>query len=130
MHKADGVVRSMALGVLSAVVLTAATRGLADEESPAGGVEFAMNGTWDSRYATEGRDNLDGDALVGTAIETAFKGLCLSAWYASSPDVDYGSSGATPAPFNPNLSLFLAMTPVTFFPLCARLLSVSEHYER
>jgi hypothetical protein len=72
MHKADGVLRSMALGVLSAVVLMAATRGLADEESPAGGVEFAMNGTWDSRYVTDRRDNLDRDALVGTAIETAF----------------------------------------------------------
>ena len=41
----------------------------------------------------------------------------------------HGSSVATPAPFKPNLSLFLAMTPVTFSPSCPRLLSVSEHHE-
>jgi hypothetical protein len=87
--KADGLMRNMAIGVLVAASLMTATRGLADDEATAAATEFSISGAWESRYATEGRDNLDGDSLAGTTIEAAFKGLSVGAWYASSPDVDY-----------------------------------------
>lgn len=87
----------MTLILLLAFVLTAATGGLADEETATSVMEYGISGTWDSRYVTEGRDNLDGDTLAGITIEAACKGLSLGAWYVSSPDADYREfdAGAT-----------------------------------
>ncbi|MGI5870246.1 MAG: hypothetical protein ACOX9C_12490 [Kiritimatiellia bacterium] len=83
--------RSIACAVLAAAVSTAATGALADEGADAllSGVDFGVSAAWDSRYVSEGRDNLDGDGLVGTTVEAAYEGLSLSVYYASSPNVDY-----------------------------------------
>jgi len=43
----------------------------------------------DSHYVSEGRDNLDGDALAGVTVEGASGGLSGGVWYAESPDRDY-----------------------------------------
>ena len=44
---------------------------------------------WDSRYFSEGRDNLNGDSLWAGSIEIGWKGLAGGAWYGRSPDQDY-----------------------------------------
>ncbi len=49
----------------------------------------SLSAAWDSRYVSEGRDNLDGDSLFGAVLETTFGGFITSAWIASSPDTDY-----------------------------------------
>ena len=51
--------------------------------------EFALSAAWDSHYVSEGRDNLDGDSLVGTTFEAAAYGFTAGAWYASSPNANY-----------------------------------------
>lgn len=49
----------------------------------------AMSAGWDSRYVSEGRDNLDGVALVWSALEAGSGGALAGMWYGSSPDTDY-----------------------------------------
>lgn len=44
---------------------------------------------WDSRYFSEGRDNLDGDSLLSTTVELGWKDFTAGIWYADSPDSSY-----------------------------------------
>jgi hypothetical protein len=52
-------------------------------------VALSASLAWDSRYVSEGRDNLDGDGLAGATVELGWRGLTLGSWYASSPDNGY-----------------------------------------
>ncbi|MBK1790577.1 hypothetical protein [Persicirhabdus sediminis] len=44
---------------------------------------------WDSRYFSEGRDNLDGDSLMSTGFLHGGKHVTAGAWYGFSPDQEY-----------------------------------------
>lgn len=44
---------------------------------------------WQSRYVTEGRDNLDGDGIYAAAVEVGWHDLTLGGWWGDSPDADY-----------------------------------------
>jgi hypothetical protein len=50
---------------------------------------FVWDFTWESRYVSEGRDNLDKDSLAGTTVEASWRGTSLGFWYAASPQTDY-----------------------------------------
>lgn len=60
---------------------------LADESLTEWSAE--LSGGWDSLYVSEGRDNLEGDGLVGMQFTAEANGLELGGWYGSSPDTDY-----------------------------------------
>jgi hypothetical protein len=88
--KTNGRRRNITLALLMAVASTTATGVLAEEEAGLLDVlDFDISAAWDSRYVSEGRDNLAGDSLAGTTIEAAYEGLSVNVWYASSPDTDY-----------------------------------------
>jgi len=59
------------------------------ELPPALALEVNIDLAWESRYVSEGRDNLDGESLAGMTFQAALRGLALGGWYAASPDVDY-----------------------------------------
>ncbi|MFM7180526.1 MAG: hypothetical protein ACKO2G_03555 [Verrucomicrobiales bacterium] len=44
---------------------------------------------WESRYFSEGRDNLDGDSLLVGSFEMGWKHLTGGVWYGYSPDQRY-----------------------------------------
>ncbi len=88
-NKVEGWGRNIVAAALVAVVSSAAADGIVGDDASACGVEFGISGGWESRYVSEGRDNLDGDGLVSSTVEAAFKGLSLNASYASSPNTDY-----------------------------------------
>lgn len=44
---------------------------------------------WDSRYFSEGRDNLDGGSLWTASLEMEWKCFTSGLWYGNSPDRDY-----------------------------------------
>ncbi|MGB5398535.1 MAG: hypothetical protein WBN96_15420 [Gammaproteobacteria bacterium] len=44
---------------------------------------------WESRYVTEGRDNLSGNNLVSVSSEFAIDELSVVPWFATSPSADY-----------------------------------------
>lgn len=44
---------------------------------------------WDSRYAVEGRDVLDGDSILAHAVELQWQSLGFGLWYGDSPDQRY-----------------------------------------
>ncbi len=44
---------------------------------------------WESRYFSEGRDALDGDALWVSSIDYSWESFSAGVWYGSSPDVSY-----------------------------------------
>ena len=44
---------------------------------------------WESHYASEGRDSLDGDSLWTTSAEFSWEHLAGGIWYGSSPDRSY-----------------------------------------
>ena len=44
---------------------------------------------WESRYFSEGRDALDGDALWMTSIDYMWESLSFGVWYGSSPEQSY-----------------------------------------
>lgn len=51
--------------------------------------EFHFHAGWESRYVSEGRDNLDGDGLITGIFEVGWKYLSLGVWYADSPNNSY-----------------------------------------
>jgi hypothetical protein len=86
------------LGVMGAGSLQAQQRVAAEGKvpghglvnlAPAGQIDVELSFAWDSAYAAEGRDNLDGDSLVGTTLDTTYGGLSAGIWYASSPETEY-----------------------------------------
>lgn len=44
---------------------------------------------WESRYVTEGRDNLSGNGITSVSSEFAYKNLTIIPWLASNPNSDY-----------------------------------------
>ncbi len=44
---------------------------------------------WETRYVTEGRDNLQGDSLISATTELSSGNLTFAPWLAFSPDQDY-----------------------------------------
>lgn len=44
---------------------------------------------WDSRYFSEGRDNLEGDSLLSSSLELGWNHLAAGVWYGRSPDQRY-----------------------------------------
>jgi len=44
---------------------------------------------WESRYVTEGRDNLSGKSLLSVSSEFEYNGLSIVPWIADSPDARY-----------------------------------------
>ena len=55
-----------------------------EAESP-----FHLHALWESRYASEGRDNLDGGSLFSTFSEFSYGPLTFAPWFAWGPDSDY-----------------------------------------
>lgn len=58
---------------------------------------------WESRYVTEGRDNLAGDSLLSASSEFLIDDLTVVPWIAVSPDTDYSE-------FNLNLVYGFSLT--------------------
>lgn len=48
-----------------------------------------LHALWESRYITEGRDNLQGDSLVSFSTEFSISSFTFAPWMALSPDRDY-----------------------------------------
>jgi len=57
--------------------------------NPLSEIKFNLEIGWDSRYMSEGRDELAGDGLAATTLEASYKDLTLGLWYSASPDEDY-----------------------------------------
>ncbi len=53
------------------------------------GWNFHEHVDYESRYASEGRDALDGDSLVSGTFEAGWNALSAGVWYAKSPDQSY-----------------------------------------
>jgi hypothetical protein len=53
------------------------------------GWNFHEHVNYESRYASEGRDSLDGDSLVSGTFETGWNALSAGVWYARSPEQSY-----------------------------------------
>ena len=58
-------------------------------EHPEFPIELSVAGAWESRYVSEGRDNLDDDSLASAEATAGYKGFSVGAWAAESPDQDY-----------------------------------------
>ncbi len=48
-----------------------------------------VHADWESRYVTEGRDNLDGNGIFSTTVEAGWKDFTMAGWFGDSPDADY-----------------------------------------
>jgi hypothetical protein len=48
-----------------------------------------LHASWESRYVSEGRDNLGGDGLIVGSLEATFDPLTLGLWYGNGPEADY-----------------------------------------
>lgn len=53
------------------------------------GWTFHLHTDMESRYASEGRDALDGDSLATATFEAAWNAISLGMWYGKSPDQSY-----------------------------------------
>jgi hypothetical protein len=53
------------------------------------GWNFHEHVDYESRYASEGRDMLDGDSLVSGTFEAGWNALSAGVWYAKSPEQSY-----------------------------------------
>ena len=54
-----------------------------------GSVDGDFRTAWRSRYVTEGRDNLDGDSIWVSSLNTGWNRLWAKVWYGISPDQKY-----------------------------------------
>jgi len=52
-------------------------------------IEPALVLAWDSRYVSEGRDNLDGAGLWSGAVETIWNNWLFGVWHAEASDLAY-----------------------------------------
>ena len=59
------------------------------EAHPEFPVELSFGMFWESRYVSEGRDNLDGDGLASAELSAVYSGISLGAWAADGPDAEY-----------------------------------------
>ena len=59
------------------------------DESPLKSIESHLHVGWDTRYVSEGRDNLDGDSLFALALEFGGEFIYGGIWYGFSPDQEY-----------------------------------------
>ena len=53
------------------------------------GEPFHLHFLWESRYASEGRDSLDGGSLISTTTEFTLGPITFAPWFAYGPDQDY-----------------------------------------
>ncbi|BCX49691.1 hypothetical protein HAHE_35990 [Haloferula helveola] len=53
------------------------------------GPSFSVTLGYDSRYASEGRDSLDGDGLLTSAFEATWNDFLFGVWYGESPSNAY-----------------------------------------
>ncbi len=60
-----------------------------DAYAEATGPDLVASLAWDSRYVSEGRDNIDGDSLAGATVELGWGTMTLGLWYADSPGQSY-----------------------------------------
>lgn len=67
--------------IVLVAMLVAVAQGRAEDA-----VETDVEMAWDSRYMTEGRDNLDGDWIAGATVETTFRFLAVGAWFGANPE--------------------------------------------
>ena len=51
--------------------------------------DWHIHASWESRYVTEGRDNLAGDDLVSLSTDFSIDKLSIIPWIADSPSTDY-----------------------------------------
>ena len=51
--------------------------------------EWHTHFLWESRYVSEGRDNLSGDSIVSVSSDFIVGDISFIPWYAISPDTDY-----------------------------------------
>ncbi len=54
-----------------------------------GAVAGSLHLAWESRYSSEGRDNLDGDSIWVQSLEYCWRDLCFGVWRAESPEQPY-----------------------------------------
>ncbi len=106
------------LGCTTVAALAREQEGLqALELQPArGAIEARLHTKWESRYVSEGRDNLGGDSLVTTNLELGWQHLTAGVWFGNSPEQEYNelqlAVGVTET-FGP-LKTFLAYTYLRF----------------
>lgn len=80
----------------------------------------------ESRYVTEGRDNLDGEGLVSVATDLSFGDLVFAPWLAHGLDYDYTELNlnfAYPIWLEERFKLFASYTHLRFSP------DESPHYD-
>ena len=72
---------------------------------------------YDSRYFTEGRDDLDGDALITTSFEIAYENLSFGTWLGVSPEQNYDELQLSAAYTGElgDFEYYLSWTYLTFF---------------
>ena len=73
----------------NAVESSVLLRPLDSDDSFSGGLTGSLTSQYDSRYFTEGRDELDGDAIIATAFELAYEEFAFGTWYGVSPEQNY-----------------------------------------
>jgi hypothetical protein len=52
-------------------------------------IEVHLHAGWETRYVSEGRDNLDGDSLFSLAVEFGGEYIYGGVWFGFSPDQEY-----------------------------------------
>jgi hypothetical protein len=67
----------------------AAAGAMEQKSESADSLEANLSAGYESRYVSEGRDNLGGDSLLGTTLEVGYQGFTAGFWYANSPEADY-----------------------------------------
>lgn len=67
----------------------AAAGAMEQRSESATSLEVDLSAGYESRYVSEGRDNLDGDGLLGNTLELGYQGFTAGVWYANSPAADY-----------------------------------------
>lgn len=72
---------------------------------------------WDSRYYTEGRDELDGDSLLTTSAEVSFENFAIGFWYGISPEQNYDEFQVIATYFNHigGFDYYLSFAHLEFF---------------
>ncbi len=82
------------------------------------GLEGTFQSQWQSRYVSEGRDNLDSNPLVSAAADLTRQALTVGVWQAWGNGSDYRENNlfVEYAPFFEHWSPYLNVTYLQFHP--------------
>lgn len=112
-EKEQGGARPVEIGPCGEIVIESEQRTMTEREQP-----VHVHGLWESRYVSEGRDNLAGNSMSSVSTDVTFCNFTIAPWLAHSDGADYTEANINlvySLRTSKNLALYAGYTHLRFY---------------